>query len=91
MALDERIGREEARQLIDGRGSSGYASIGAFLAHPVFGDRPPALSNVAVASDFFRVTAQVTFARGRAGLTSVVERGPGDGTTVRSRSFAVAE
>jgi len=89
MALDPRIGRAQARQLIDGRRGGGYSDIGAFLAHPVFGDDPPVLSSVSVASDFFLITAQVELARGRAGIASVVERLPEGGTATVARSFSV--
>jgi general secretion pathway protein K len=74
MALADNITDDDAQQLIDGRGDTGYASLAAFLENKALAGRGVKQDGLSVATDYFLLDAATKFDRAQTHLYSLLAR-----------------
>jgi len=72
--LAEGITLESAKQLVDERGTEGYASIEEFIKHRLFTGKELKKENLTVVSAHFILSAQVTMGQSQSQLKSLMKR-----------------
>ena len=75
MALADNITDDDAQQLVDGRGDSGFAGVDAFLQQQAIAGRGVNREGLSVATDYFLLDAATQFGRGQTHLYSLLARG----------------
>jgi general secretion pathway protein K len=88
-ALFEGLGETEARTLVDGRGTEGYASVDQVLSQPAVRGRAVESELLAVGSRYFRVDAFARVGRGEARMSSVLGRPANAPVRVHQRAWAI--
>jgi len=74
MAVVDGLNSADAEQLIDGRGTDGYASVGGFVGHAAVAGRLSGNEGLSVETNYFIINAESEFGRGRTSLYSLVVR-----------------
>ena len=74
MAVVDGLNSADAEQLIDGRGTDGYASVGDFVGHAAVAGRLSGNEGLGVETNYFIINAESEFGRGRTSLYSLVVR-----------------
>jgi general secretion pathway protein K len=77
MALADSITDDDAQQLLDARGDSGFASVDAFVAQQAVAGRGAKPEGLSVATDYFLLDAATQFGRGQTHLYSLLARNAG--------------
>ena len=73
-ALAEGISLQSAEQLVEERGTQGYASVDEFIKHTLFSEHKPKKAGLSVNSQYFLLSAQVMLGQSQSSLQSIVQR-----------------
>jgi len=89
MAVVDGLNSADAEQLIDGRGTDGYASVGDFVGHAAVGGRLSSNDGLSIESNYFIINAESEFGRSRTSLYSLVVRDDNANVEVAMRAQGV--
>lgn len=74
MSLADGLSESEAEQLVTDRGDEGFQTMQDFLTHPLIAQRQVEIPDIAVASSYFMINANVRYERNQINLHSLVAR-----------------
>jgi len=89
MAVVDGLNSADAEQLIEGRGTDGYATVGVFVGHAVVAGRLSGNDGLSVETKYFIINAESEFGRGRTSLYSLVVRDDNGKVEVAMRAQGV--